>query len=253
MFFHAYGDLGMLIGRLAASVGLHLGELGLKMSSQALVPTYSSTFALTSSMHDVLSFFGLSMERWKLGFATQHETFEWLASSRFYAPGQLSNPTSRTKSRSTRGMYQAFFHWDDARAKAATESDNLPQEVPQVTDKEAARQSVRQEALVFFGKREEHDGLVQANERRIRFKASWNGTKVGEWTSGNGRLIGRVMKIMRETVGEERIGQMTEEELKQHVLQVKEVVELQFKQEQQAREEGQDETSAIFPVPPICN
>jgi hypothetical protein len=32
MFFHAYGDLGMLIGRLAASVGLHLGELGLKVS-----------------------------------------------------------------------------------------------------------------------------------------------------------------------------------------------------------------------------
>lgn len=33
MFFHAYGDLGMLIGRLAASAGLHLGELGLKVSS----------------------------------------------------------------------------------------------------------------------------------------------------------------------------------------------------------------------------
>ena len=32
MFFHAYGDLGMLIGRLAANVGLHLGELGLKVS-----------------------------------------------------------------------------------------------------------------------------------------------------------------------------------------------------------------------------
>jgi hypothetical protein len=32
MFFHAYGDLGMLLGRLAASVGLQLGELGLKVS-----------------------------------------------------------------------------------------------------------------------------------------------------------------------------------------------------------------------------
>ncbi len=31
MFFHAYGDLGMIMGRLAASVGLHLGELGLKV------------------------------------------------------------------------------------------------------------------------------------------------------------------------------------------------------------------------------
>ena len=32
IFFHAYGDLGMIMGRLAASVGLHLGELGLKVS-----------------------------------------------------------------------------------------------------------------------------------------------------------------------------------------------------------------------------
>jgi hypothetical protein len=32
MFFHAYGDLGMIMGRLAASVGLHVGELGLKAS-----------------------------------------------------------------------------------------------------------------------------------------------------------------------------------------------------------------------------
>ncbi len=32
MFIHAYGDLGMIMGRLAASVGLHLGELGLKVS-----------------------------------------------------------------------------------------------------------------------------------------------------------------------------------------------------------------------------
>lgn len=32
MIFHSYGDLGMIMGRLAASVGLHLGELGLKVS-----------------------------------------------------------------------------------------------------------------------------------------------------------------------------------------------------------------------------
>jgi hypothetical protein len=37
MIFHSYGDLGMIMGRLAASVGLHLGELGLKVSRSSLV------------------------------------------------------------------------------------------------------------------------------------------------------------------------------------------------------------------------
>jgi len=239
MFFHAYGDLGMIMGRLATSVGLHLGELGLKMTSQALVPTHSSTFLLSTSMPDILSFFGLSMDRWEAGFATQHEAFEWIASSRFYVPGQISDPASRAKSRSTRGMYQAYFHWNDARAKATAENDSLSLQKQEANNREAA---VGQEALEFFGKQEEHNALVQENERRLRYKAMWNGTKVGEWTSWNGRLIGRLMKFMRQSVGEEKIGQMTEEELKQEVLRTKEIVELQLVQEQQSGESEADVT-----------
>ncbi len=41
MIFHSYGDLGMIMGRLAASVGLHLGELGLKVSRSYLVTLHS--------------------------------------------------------------------------------------------------------------------------------------------------------------------------------------------------------------------
>ncbi len=37
MIFHSYGDLGMIMGRLAASVGLQWGELGLKVSCSCLV------------------------------------------------------------------------------------------------------------------------------------------------------------------------------------------------------------------------
>jgi len=241
MIFHAYGDLGMIMGHLAASVGLHLGELGLKVTSQALVPTYSPSFALSSSIPEIFLFFGLSIERWRAGFATQHEAFEWIASSRFYVPGQVSDRTSRPKSRANRSMYQAFLQWGDARASSAVEIDGLPQEAGGAEDKEAILESVRGEALAFFGKREEHDALVQANERRLRLKAIWNGRKVGEWTGGSGRMIGKVMNLLRQTIGEEKIGQMTEEELKQHVLQAKETVELQFTEEQQARQEGQED------------
>ena len=110
-------------------------------------------------------------------------------------------------------------------------------------EKVAIIESVKEEALAFFGKQEEHDALVEANERRLRLKAMWNGRKVGEWTGGGGTVVGRVMKLLRQTVGEERIGQMTEEELKQHVLQAKETVELQLAEERQAREEDQEEAT----------
>ncbi|KAI9512422.1 hypothetical protein F5148DRAFT_1163196 [Russula earlei] len=238
MIYHAYGDLGMILGRLAASVGLHLGELGLKMTSQALVPTYSSTFVLSSSIPDIFPFFELSLERWKAGFATMHEVFEWVASSRFYVHGQVSDRVSRVKSRANRNMYHAFFQWRDARESPDAENESQPQDVQETGDREAMIESVREEALTFFGKRDEHDALVQANERKVRLKAIWNGRKVGEWTGGNGRVVGRVMALMRQTIGEEEIGQMTEEELKGHVLQIKEVVELQIVEERHATVEG---------------
>ena len=180
------------------------------------------------------------MERWKAGFETQREAFEWVTSSRFYVSGRISDRTSRAKSLANRGMYQAFLQWSDARVSPAAANDSQPQETGETEDREAIKESVRGEALAFFGKREEHDALAQANEKRVRLKAIWNGRKVGEWIGGN-RLVGRVMALMRRTIGEEKIGQMTEEELRQHVLQANVTVELQIEEERQAREDpGED-------------
>ena len=183
------------------------------------------------------------MERWRAGFATQPEAFEWIASSRFYVPEHISDRASRPKSRANRSMYHAFLHWGDARPGTSAENDRQPQETREAEEKEAIIESVRREALAFFDKQEEHDALVEANERRLRLKAIWNGKKVGEWTGGNGRVVGKVMKLLRQTIGEEKIGQMTEDELKQHVLQAKETVELQFTEEQQAKEGREDAKS----------
>lgn len=242
MIFHSYGDLGMIMGRLAASVGLHLGELGLKMASQALVPTYSPTFLLSSSIPDILPFFGLSLERWNAGFETQEDAFRWVTSSRFYVPGQVSDKASRAKSRVNRGMYQAFLQWCEARVSPAAGHDGRPQE----EDKEAIRESVRKEALAFFDKREEHDALVHANERRVRLKAIWNGRKVGEWVGvRNYKMIGKVMADMRRTIGEEKIGQMTEDELKKHVVRVSEAIELQSAEGRQARKASGGDVDGI--------
>jgi hypothetical protein len=177
------------------------------------------------------------MERWKAGFETQQEAFEWVTSSRFYVPGQVSDKASGAKARASRGMYQAFLQWSDVKVAPAAANHGQPQEKEETKDREAAREAVRREALEFFGKREEHDALVRANERKVRLKAIWNGRKVGEWTGNNNRAIGRVMALMRQTIGEEKIVQMTEEELKQHVLQANEAVELRLAEERQAREE----------------
>lgn len=62
MIFHSYGDLGMIMGRLAASIGLHLGELGLKVSRSYLVtlrsgPTSLCPDGISSTRANILSYF----------------------------------------------------------------------------------------------------------------------------------------------------------------------------------------------------
>jgi hypothetical protein len=138
-------------------------------------------------------------------------------------------------------MYQAYFQWSATRSSFVPEDEGQPEETRKAEDREAIIESVREEALTFFGKREEHEALVRANEQRLRLKTMWNGRKVGEWIGGNGRVIGKVMNLLRQTIGEEKIGQMTEEELKQHVLHAKETVDME---DQQAREKGQDEAES---------
>ena len=145
-------------------------------------------------------------------------------------------------------MYHAFFQWSEARASPAAGDESQSQDV-QEAEKEAVIESVRAEALTFFGKQEEHDALARANQRRLRLKAMWNGRKVGEWTGGNSRIIGRVMDLMRKTIGEEKISRMTEEELEQHVLQAKEAVELQLEERQLEERQAQNQGANRFCQP----
>ncbi|KAI0312063.1 hypothetical protein OF83DRAFT_1147955 [Amylostereum chailletii] len=184
------------------------------MSSTALAPTHSTTFVLSDSFEDILRFFTLSVERWEDGFDTRREIFAWVATSRFYNPYRIMTPQNGTKSRE---MYQEFFAWNEERKSQA---------IHPTEGRDALVRRVQEEALVFFG-RKEFDSLVKSNRRRIRLRTIWNGTKVGEWTewSGWGRGVGRVMKHLRQTVGEDRIADMTEEEVKELVLEAKKVVE----------------------------
>lgn len=125
----------------------------------------------------------------------------------------------------------------------AVNNDGQHQTMQESEDNEAVREAIRGEALAFFGKQEELDALVQANKRRARLKAIWNGKKVGEWVGNNGYMIGRVMRLMRQTIGEEKIGQMTDEEIKWHVLQAKEEVESQVIEERRAKEGGGEDAN----------
>ncbi|ETW81566.1 hypothetical protein HETIRDRAFT_316994 [Heterobasidion irregulare TC 32-1] len=251
VFFHGYGDLGMIIGCLARSVGLHLGDHGLKVSytrryialqsiagpeyallwvqinSQDLAPTTSPAFPLSASFDRILMFLGLSLDRWSAGLSTREEAFEWVATSRFYSPVRIRERQLRAKRRVDREMYQAFIQWNEARANRDITHQEQAEPLSDVAD----------EALVYFEKKEEFSRLVKENQRRVRLKQTWNGNVVGGWTGWYGHGVARVMEYVREKLGEDRILEMEESELRAAVMEAKEIVQREWdKNKEEARD-----------------
>ncbi|OBZ71311.1 hypothetical protein A0H81_08338 [Grifola frondosa] len=123
LFFNSYGDLGIIFGLLAQSLGLSLGSHGLRLD-KSIATNPPSTFYLSSSMTDILDFFGLAMARWEEGFSTQRSIFDWVATSPYFDAFILAKyDTVRTrrnkKAREERTMYQDFVAYARERIQTA--------------------------------------------------------------------------------------------------------------------------------------
>nr|GAT60847.1 predicted protein [Mycena chlorophos] len=165
-FFHSYGDLGMILGLIVRNNGLTLGTKGLKLPNVPHPP-----IDLCDSMDEIMKYMGLSMDRWKAGFTTALEVFEWVGTSTFFDPTTFqSRGTGIKKVKPERKMYGNFVEWAEAQPPKTTGVSGM--------DKTARAQH----ALVRFGKKEEYDRIKQEDADRELIKAYFNGHNIREWT-----------------------------------------------------------------------
>lgn len=211
VFFHAYGDLGMILGLLARNHGLALGTKGLKVNSRSTVISLKSKtvlkqlpsapyppFDLCESFDKIMDFMGLSMDIWKAGFQTKQEIFEWAGSSPFFDPHRFkSEGPGIRKVKPERKMYTQFVEWARQRAADQIEEDPLDSD---------SEERVKQ-ALIYFNKKDEFDTLLhqRACEQytRTTMKEVWNGKKVMAWTGFPPEYwkgVKMVMDRVRQTV-----------------------------------------------------
>ena len=152
------------------------------------------------------------MERWKRGFETEADAFEWVTTSRFFHPKVLQDKENRSKrkEKGKRQMYNNFPTWVEGQS-----FDNKALNLTLTTD------ITVQEALDYFGKRKEYDMLMNEYDRlenlhaaRRRVKAIFNGALITEWTGLQGLDVRRMMeKVRQRTGGEEAMDGMGVEEV----------------------------------------
>ncbi|KAF9077664.1 hypothetical protein BDP27DRAFT_1311432 [Rhodocollybia butyracea] len=187
MYFHSYGDLGMIQGLIARNVGLVLGVNGLKYPN----PPHQ-TLTLNQDFSAISRFFGWSIERRNAGFTSRQEVFEWVINSRFFdASCFRTSGDGITKVKAERTMYSDFVTWV---------KDQVTAGVVDMEEYGQRRERVRKEALEEFGCLEEVETTVRIFEARRQLKQVFNGTSVNAWTGLNGhwKAVKVVMDMVRE-------------------------------------------------------
>ncbi|EIW59501.1 uncharacterized protein TRAVEDRAFT_71548 [Trametes versicolor FP-101664 SS1] len=197
MFYSSYGDLGLMLGLLVQTAGLSLGIYGLKLADPIGSPL--QTFYLSDDIAKILTFLGLSMERWEQGFETQDEVVRWAASSPFARAlaARLQSGESKLSLKERgegRPMRQKFIDYLQAEEVPDAESEpNLP-----VFATSCDRVDKIDAALRYFGKHDEYTAILDAARANTRAKAILNGNNVREWTGVTGTPTRFILDEVKE-------------------------------------------------------
>ncbi|KAJ3822392.1 hypothetical protein F5880DRAFT_682517 [Lentinula raphanica] len=219
IYFHAYGDLGMIQGLIASNAGLLLGLNGLKYSH----PPHP-TVTLSQDFTQIAAFFGWSNERRSLGFNTRQEIFEWVCESRLFNPERFrTKGEGFTKVKAQRKMYYDFLAWVQEKKLNRTQSEVIAAGTEKA---EEWQKRIREEALAKFdGEDKVKSSVLKNYGNKKRQKQIFNGTMVGAWIGANPgeRRVKIIMDMVRERHGGadgiERIFEAEGEDgLKQRVL-----------------------------------
>ncbi|KAF8073591.1 hypothetical protein FPV67DRAFT_1376021, partial [Lyophyllum atratum] len=226
VFYHAYGDLGMIMGLVGRNAGLRLGEKGLRIPNSPNPPV-----ELSQSFDDITKFMGWSMDAWKAGFRTKRDVFEWAGSSRFFHPDNFrTHGDGIRKVKAARTMYGEFVEWASDRAALGPPTET-------VTDSKLTKEeewlTFRDQTLAYFDKKEEFEALTHERTHRARSKEVFNGTKVRDWADlgEHWMAVKLIMDTVREKYGGEAgVLKLYDEEgeqgVKRIVLEAKEQLEL---------------------------
>ena len=111
--YFSYNDLGNLIGKLARRAGLKHGHNGLFLPLR-LAEHYQVDIPVTTDYSAALEFLDLSPERFRQGFDTLQDIFDYVAGSRYFNPDAYKlenlNNIARVRDRK-RSTYREFLKY----------------------------------------------------------------------------------------------------------------------------------------------
>jgi hypothetical protein len=179
---------------------------------------------LSTDFDTILPFFGWDQARYNQGFSTKVALADWIMSSHYFLPQMIQDPNRKAKSRKDRTFYHDFIaHATQVAQASAQDGAAVPP---------PSRVALRARAIAYFGKeaewtsactakREEVDRLkalrhVRENLLSSKRVSAWIGVNPENW-----RLMKNIISMIRDEYGgEEQMGGLTEEEVRDAAFRV---------------------------------
>lgn len=201
--YFAYNDLGNLMGRVAHRLGMKWGQDGLvyvlrdPVNTDRVLGEYNLTGGTSASPNLGYAFdlMGYDYMRWRKGFDTLEDVFEFAASSRYFHPEiyLLENRNAISRARdSKRATYSAFLIWCEEN------SDRLGgYHVPRECKVDFKEKFFHELCASNTALSEWYHSMV-ANSARARMAATvFNGSKVAEVSGLQGHALGALIAAVR--------------------------------------------------------
>lgn len=206
--YYAFNDLGNLMGVIYKQFGLRYGHRGLRLNLTEGTNKYAEIL-ISKDSQKIFDFVGLSYTRFKLGFNTLEEVFDFVVNSPYFSPDLYQfenvNATSRIRDKK-RSSYNAFLKY------IANRKD---------TDKFLKNKAWYNERILSFfpEARPRFEAAVRKYDLEKQAKDRFNGTLVSEWTGLKEKELGLLMAKLRNERGPfvEWVLGKTEAELKEIV------------------------------------
>lgn len=229
---HSYGDIWRIIGSTVTHFGLAIKDSGLhaRIEETEVTQKKASLLLLTCDPQDMMSFLSLNSLRYKKGFSTLGELFEWatampLFCTRFFEKRTASEKQGRVGEK--RSMYSKFvtewlpqqptLHTSKAPSGRANQK-NCEIEVPTLAgsctsetehcqvDESAEegssgnsrideRRALLDKALLRFNKREEYLRMLEAYRKRTLKDAVWE--KIASTLPLQGKDLGQAIVALK--------------------------------------------------------
>lgn len=187
--YFAYNDLGNLIGRIARRLDLKFGHDGLAYTLRE--GDYKiADITLTKDFDSALNYLGLSSERYKQGFETLDEIFEFVTTSPYFdhESFMLHNRSHKARVRDAkRPNYKAFLEYA-ANLALEKEPIRLSKEV-----------SLEKAKTAFPEFATELEKVLALHERKKDMKRKFNGDVVFQLTDLSGKALGLFMAFLRNS------------------------------------------------------